>query len=74
MPATKVFHIYAKNECLYHSLTEEQFKNTWESLRGMVGLLHTDYTSNDLTYEECVVRTQGGGGSTTNEPEGLDSY
>ena len=48
----KVFHVYAKEECLYNNLTEEQFKNTWNSLNGIVGLLHTDYDVEDLSYEE----------------------
>jgi len=48
----KVFHVYAREECLYNNLTEEQFKNTWNSLNGIVGLLHTDYDVEDLSYEE----------------------
>ena len=50
----KVYHIYAKQECLFHSLTKEQFKNTWETLKGMVGLMKTDYELGDLSYEEVV--------------------
>ena len=49
---TKIYHIYAKNECLYNNLSESQFNKTWETLKGMVGLLHTDYTLEDLSYEE----------------------
>ncbi len=48
----KVFHIYAKEECLYNNLTEEQFKDTWNVLNGMVGLMKTDYDIEDLSYEE----------------------
>ena len=48
----KVFHIYAKDECLYNNLTEEQFKDTWKVLNGMVGLMKTDYEVEDLSYEE----------------------
>ena len=48
----KVFHIYAKDECLYPNLTEEQFNNTWTTLNGMVGLMKTDYEVEDLSYEE----------------------
>ncbi len=48
----KVFHIYAKEECLYNNLTEEQFKDTWNVLNGMVGLMKTDYEVEDLSYEE----------------------
>ena len=45
------YHIYAKQECLFHSLTKEQFKNTWKP-SGMVGLMKTDYELGDLSYEE----------------------
>ena len=69
----KVYHIYAKQECLYNNLTEKQFNNTWETLKGMVGLMKTDYELEDLSYEECV-RAHGGGAVNTNEPEGCDSY
>ena len=50
----KVYHIYAKQECLYNNLTEKQFNNTWETLKGMVGLMKTDYELEDLSYEELV--------------------
>ena len=50
----KVYHIYAKEECLYNNLSEEQFNNTWETLKGMVGLMKTDYELEDLSYEECI--------------------
>ena len=69
----KVYHIYAKKECLYNNLSEEQFNNTWETLKGMVGLMKTDYELEDLSYEECV-RAHGGGVANTTEPEGCDSY
>jgi len=52
---SKIYHIYAKKDCLYNSLTEEQFKNTWETLKGMVGLMKTDYAFEDLSYEELTV-------------------
>ena len=41
---SKIYHIYAKGECLYHSLNEQQFQDTWQQLQGMVGLMKTDYT------------------------------
>ena len=69
----KVYHIYAKKECLYNNLSEEQFNNTWETLKGMVGLMKTDYDLEDLSYEECI-RTHGVSAVNTNEPEGCDSY
>ena len=46
----KVFHIYAKNRCLYHNLGLEDFQEKWEMLNVMVGLLKTDYQVEDLDY------------------------
>ena len=51
----KVYHIYAKDKCLFHSLREEEFKNTWKQLKSMVGLMKTDYTTEDLSYEELTL-------------------
>ena len=55
MKTTKVYHIYAKRECLYNNLSESQFNQTWETLKGMVGLMKTDYVEDDLSYEVCEV-------------------
>ena len=55
---TKIYHIYAKDQCLYANLTEETFKVTWEQLKNMVGLMKTDYLIEDLTYEELVVNRE----------------
>ena len=38
-----IYHIYAKNVCLYPCLKEEEFKIKWAELKGMVGLMKTDY-------------------------------
>jgi hypothetical protein len=51
----KVYHIYAKNRCLFHSIKEEDFQTTWNTLNNMVGLMKTDYSVEDLTYEELYV-------------------
>ena len=69
----KVYHIYAKEDCLYNNLNEKQFNKTWETLKGMVGLMQTDYQLEDLSYEECN-RTYGIGAVSSTEPEGSDSY
>jgi|TARA_R100001460_G_scaffold56291_1_gene95808 hypothetical protein len=52
----KVYHIYAKKECLYTNLNEKEFNKTWQTLKGMVGLMKTDYTLEDLSYEELTVQ------------------
>jgi len=48
----KIYHIYAKNTCLFHTLNEDEFKITWRTLNHLVGLMHTDYNIEDLSYEE----------------------
>jgi len=51
----KVYHIYAKDRCLFHSIKEEDFQTTWSTLNNMVGLMKTDYSVEDLTYEELYL-------------------
>ncbi len=47
----KVYHIYLKKECIFHNIIEEEFKATWNTLNAMVGLMKTDYSIDDLSYE-----------------------
>lgn len=54
----KVYHIYAKDRCLLHSIKEEEFQTTWKTLNNMVGLMRTDYTTDDLSYEELLVNRE----------------
>jgi hypothetical protein len=54
----KVYHIYAKDRCLLHSIKEEEFQTTWKTLKNMVGLMRTDYTTDDLSYEELLVNKE----------------
>jgi len=51
----KIYHIYAKNNCIFHSLKEEEFYTTWNTLKTMVGLLETNYSLDDLSYEELLI-------------------
>jgi hypothetical protein len=51
----KIYHIYAKNTCLFHSIKEEEFSVTWNTLNNMIGLMKTDYTVKDLSYEELII-------------------
>ena len=69
----KVYHIYAKEECIYNNLSIDEFNHTWETLKGMVGLMKTDYELEDLSYEECY-RPLGVSSGNTTEPIGEDSY
>ena len=69
----KVYHIYARQECIYNNLSTDEFNHTWETLKGMVGLMKTDYELGDLSYEECN-RPLGGSSENCNDPAGCDSY
>ena len=73
-PMEKVYHIYAKEECIYNNLSTDEFNHTWETLKGMVGLMKTDYELEDLSYEECNRPLGYGGTDNTAEPMGDDSY
>lgn len=71
----KIYHIYAKDQCLFHSLKEDEFKTTWSTLHQMVGLMRTDYTKDDLNFVEVSQNIGGGGGSDLSlEPPGSPSY
>ena len=69
------YHIYVKDRCIYHNLKQDEFEETWELLNVMVGLLKTDYTEKDLSFEKAAP-TVGVGGPIriTIEPPGEDSY
>jgi hypothetical protein len=54
----KIYHIYAKNKCLLHSIKEEEFGVTWKTLNNMIGLMKTDYTTKDLSYEELTINKE----------------
>lgn len=54
----KIYHIYVKNKCLFHSVKEEEFKVTWNTLNHLVGLMHTDYCVEDLSYEELTINKE----------------
>ena len=54
----KVYHVYAKGECIYHSLSEEKFTETWEMLHRMVEIIDVKFSKGDLTYEELVVNKE----------------
>ena len=51
----KIYHIYAKNKCIYHSLSEDKFAEVWDTIHRMVELLDTDIEKEDLTYEELIL-------------------
>jgi hypothetical protein len=51
----KIYHIYARGQCIYHSLKEEEFKTTWTALSRLADLLSN---SSELSYEELAVNKE----------------
>jgi hypothetical protein len=51
----KMYHIYAKDRCIFHSLNEEEFEGTWKALNHLMDIMDTRYAGDDLTYEEHIV-------------------
>ena len=54
----KIYHIYAKNKCIVHSIKEEEFNLTWKTVKNLVGILNSDYNESDLSYEELIVNKE----------------
>jgi len=54
----KVYHIYAKDKCLFHSLKEEEFTLTWKTLHRLVGIMKTEYTETDLSFIELTANKE----------------
>ena len=59
MPTTDP--IYAKDTVLYCNINEKDFKEKWELLQVMVGLLKTEYTTRDLSYIKLAPKIGIGG-------------
>ena len=57
-PVQKIYHIYAKDKCIFHSIQEEEFQVTWDTLNRMVGIMKTEYSINDLSFEELVLNKE----------------
>lgn len=54
----KIYHIYAKDKCLFHSLKEEEFGVTWSTLKRLVGVMRSDYNEDDLSFVELQVNKE----------------
>ena len=59
-----IYHIYAKNVCLYNCLRQEEFEIKWAELKAMVGLMKTDYREEDLTFVKFPAENSGGAGNS----------
>jgi len=58
MQTEKIYHIYAKDKCLFHSIKEDEFETTWSTINNMVGIMKTDYIIEDLSYEEMIFQKE----------------
>jgi hypothetical protein len=58
-----IYHIYAKDVCLYNCLKEEDFEVKWAELKAMVGIMKTEYNEEDLSFVKCPADVGGAGGS-----------
>jgi len=47
----KIYQVYIKDKCIYDCLNKDQFETIWNDLNNMVGIIHTDYNKNDLSFE-----------------------
>ena len=47
----RMYSIFLQNKCILTGLTEEKFKQSWETLNNLVGIITTNYTAEDLSYE-----------------------
>ena len=68
------YHIYSRDEVLFHNLSEEDFKVKWEMLNSLVGPGTELAKASDFSFEKV---TSGIGGHRSygyKEPEGSDSY
>jgi ornithine carbamoyltransferase len=53
-----IYHIYAKGQCIYHSLSKEKFEETWEMLHRMVDLIDVRLVKEDFSYEELSINKE----------------
>ena len=51
----KIYHIYARGNCIYHSLKEDEFQTTWTALNRLSELLSD---KSELSYEELIVNKE----------------
>jgi len=50
----KRYHIYVKNQCLYHNLTEEEFEQTWGMIQKFLSVYNNNLCKNDIEYVEVL--------------------
>ena len=61
------YHIYAKNEVLFHCLNEEDFQVRWQMLNSMCGP-NSAVTKKDLSFTRVLAKEYGVTSDPFNEP------
>ena len=56
---SKYYHIYLKGECILNDLDEEKFNESWEILNNLIGILHSNYSKEDLSYSQVFYSDYG---------------
>jgi hypothetical protein len=52
----KIYHIYFRGSCKYHSLSEEEFKVIWGHIKNITSITQID--EDDFNYEELIVNKE----------------
>lgn len=47
------YHVYHKNNCIYHSLSEEEFHQIWTTLNNLISVIG-GVEKHDISYEKVV--------------------
>ena len=56
MNKTEFYHIYLKEKCIYHSLSENEFKNTWNMIQNLLEVIQTkEVSKKDISFEKVYV-------------------
>lgn len=50
----KKYNIYLKNECIYDSLSESEFENTWKMLTNLTSIFG-NIPKGDLSYKQIQI-------------------
>jgi hypothetical protein len=48
------YHIYLKEKCIYHSLTEDEFNSTWKVISDFLSIVD-EHKKTQLSYEKVIL-------------------
>mgnify|MGYP000240481761 CR=1 FL=1 len=50
----KRYNIYAKEKCIYQSLSEDEFNQTWKMIQNFLSIIESDFKREDLSFKEIA--------------------